>query len=116
MKIQSILLGTDEGSRCTLDEGERIDSPGDFLDLMARCRSETIVLGREDFDPAFFDLKSGLAGEILQKVSNYRKRLVVLGDFDSLGGKALGDFIYESNRTGHVVFAPDLPAAARLLR
>jgi hypothetical protein len=94
----------------------KINSPGDFLDLMANSPSDTIVLNREDFDPAFFDLKSGLAGEILQKVSNYRKRLVVLGEFGGLGGGALRDFIYESNRTGRVVFAPDLAAAARLLR
>jgi len=116
MKIEGIVIGALSGSRCTLEEGERIDSPGDFLDLMMSCPTDTLVLDREDFNPAFFDLKSGLAGEILQKVSNYRKRLVVLGEFDGLGGSALRDFIYESNRTGQVVFAPDLAAAVKLLR
>jgi hypothetical protein len=116
MRIEAIELGAKAASRCHPEAAERIGSVGDFLDLMGSCPADTIVLDRGCFDPAFFDLKSGLAGEILQKVSNYRRRLVVLGDFSSETSRALRDFIYESNRTGQVVFAADLEAAAGLLR
>ena len=39
-----------------------------------------------------------MAGEILQKFSNYRMRLVIVGDFSALESKSLRDFIYESNK------------------
>jgi hypothetical protein len=116
MKVE--LLATKKGalSLVKLDEGERISGSADFLDLMGGCRSDTIVLGRKDFDESFFDLRTKVAGEILQKVSNYRKRLVILGDFAEPGSRALRDFIYESNRSGQVVFAADLDSAVELLR
>jgi hypothetical protein len=103
-------------SLCTFDQGERIGSTSDFLDLMGNCPSDTIVLDRNALAEAFFELRSGLAGEMLQKVSNYRRRLAILGDFDGTGSRALRDFIRESNGTGKVVFAADLEAAVALLK
>jgi hypothetical protein len=116
MNLEQLESTKGQLSRCVFEPGERIASVQDFLDLMADCPSPTLVLRREDLDGAFFELKSGLAGEILQKVSNYRRRLIVLGDFVGLEGRALGDFIRESNRTGQVVFAAGLEAAIALLR
>jgi hypothetical protein len=116
MQIDELELGGRTVARCRAEADERIAAVGDFLDLMGNCAADTIVLEREHFDPRFFELRSGLAGEILQKVSNYRKRLVVLGDFSAEKSRALRDFIYESNKTGQVVFAADLAAAERLLR
>ena len=52
----------------------------------------------------FFDLKSGIAGEILQKFSNYRIRLAIVGDFSKYTNKSLKDFIYESNKGGQINF------------
>jgi hypothetical protein len=53
--------------------------------------------------PDFFDLKSGLAGEILQKFSNYRVKLALAGDFSEIRSKSLKDFIRECNR-GKTIF------------
>jgi hypothetical protein len=92
-----------------------IESVQDFLDFMASAPSTTLVLRREELATEFFNLRSGLAGEILQKVSNYRVRLAILGDFSDIQSRALRDFIRESNATGQVVFAPDLDAAQGLL-
>jgi hypothetical protein len=103
-------------SRCLLREDERIAQVGDFLDLLADCPTSTLVVDKADLAEAFFDLRSGLAGECLQKVSNYRKRLIVLGEYGEIASKALKDFIYESNRTGKVVFAEDLESAIEMLR
>jgi len=72
-------------------------------------------LSKNDLAEDFFDLKTGFAGECLQKVSNYRKRLVFLGDFRDIKSKAFRDFVHESNRTGQVLFASDIESAIEML-
>lgn len=59
---------------------------------------DLIIVRSQHLNPAFFDLKSGLAGEILQKCSNFRIRLTIVGDFSAFTSKSLQDFIYESNK------------------
>ncbi|MBL8967030.1 MAG: DUF4180 domain-containing protein [Spirochaetaceae bacterium] len=116
--MTSEVIQTEKGalSRCRFEAEAAVASLPDFLDLLGNCPTETLVLDREALHPDFFELRSGLAGELLQKVSNYRRRLVILGDFTDLPGKALRDFLYESNRTGKVVFARELGDAVGLLR
>jgi hypothetical protein len=58
---------------------------------------EKLIIYKDNITPDFFDLKTKLAGEILQKFSNYRVRLVILGDFSNVESKSLQDFIRESN-------------------
>jgi len=103
-------------SYCRMDESERIGDGSDFLGVIYSCPSHTIVLDREDITPEFFSLKTGIAGDLLQKVSNYRKRLIILGDFSRVENKPLRDFIYESNKTGHVVFAASIAGGVELLK
>lgn len=59
----------------------------------------------------FFNLKTGIAGEILQKFSTYRVRLAIVGDFTKFSSKSLKDFIYESNKGKHVNFVASLEEA-----
>ena len=94
--------------------GPRLETVGDFLDLLMSSSATTVALPVEGLPPGFLDLKSGIAGECLQKVSNYRRRLAILGDFTQVGSKPLRDFVGESNRTGQVVFASTLEEAAGL--
>ena len=73
----------------------------DGLDLLGNIyydQFDGIILHQEDISPLFFDLKTGLAGEILQKFSNYRMRLVIVGDYALYKSKSLQDFIFESNK------------------
>ena len=42
-------------------------------------------------------LSTGIAGEILQKLCNYRVKIAIFGDFSHYTSKPLHDFIYESN-------------------
>lgn len=80
----------------------------DALDLMADASyqgADRIILFEYQLAPEFFDLKSGMAGEILQKFSTYRVKLAVVGNFSNVQSKPLRDFIRESNRYGHVNFA-----------
>jgi hypothetical protein len=85
-----------------------INEVQDALDLMADCGyrdSQRIIIRKENIIPDFFDLRTGIAGEILQKFSNYRARLAIVGDFSEFTSKSLKDFIYESNKTGRIIFA-----------
>ncbi|WP_018503237.1 DUF4180 domain-containing protein [Parafrankia discariae] len=62
--------------------------------------------------PDFFDLRGGLAGQVLQKFVNYRIGLAVVGDISAYtaGSGALRDLVRESNRRTHAWFLPDLDA------
>ena len=83
---------------------EGIKETQDLLDIFANAGTGYIIIPGELLDPSFFDLKSRFAGELLQKVSNYRVRLAVTGDFSGYGSESLKAFIRESNRTGQVLF------------
>src|SRR5690606_1740602 len=73
----------------------------DSLDLMGNIYYQgfdKLVIHEKNIIPDFFDLKNGMAGEILQKFSNYRIQLAIIGDFDKYDSKSLKDFIRESNK------------------
>lgn len=76
---------------------------------------DKVILHMENITPSFFDLKNGLAGEVLQKFSNYRVRLVVLGDFSTFESKSLNDFIRESNNGQLINFLYSKDEAIRRL-
>jgi hypothetical protein len=79
----------------------------DALDLMADAsylNSHKIIIKEDQLTPAFFDLKSGIAGEILQKFSTYNVQLAIIGDFSKYTSKSLRDFMFESNKYGRVNF------------
>lgn len=59
---------------------------------------DLIAIYSNQLSPDFFDLKTGLAGEVLQKVSNWRIRMAIIGDFTNISSKSLRDFIFESNK------------------
>jgi len=92
--------------------GDPIASPQDALDLIGSAfgQAEVVAVPAERLDERFFGLRSGLAGEIMQKFVNYRVRLVIVGDIsEHLGAStALQDLVRESNRGRHVWFVGDL--------
>ncbi len=90
------------------------------LDVMMSARyesgTERIAIQKEALTEDFFILSSGLAGEILQKFTNYGVKCAIYGDFSRYTSKPLRDFIRESNRWGtDVVFAADEREAAERL-
>ncbi len=74
-----------------------------------------IILHDANITPSFFDLSTGIAGEILQKFSTYRVRLAIVGDFSTYTSKSLNDFIYESNRGRHINFVHSTSEAINIL-
>ena len=84
----------------------------DALDLIGATygtEADIIVVPLERLDPQFLELRSGIAGVFFQKLQNYQKRLVVLGDISAAvaASKSLHDFVYETNRLGNHLFVPD---------
>ncbi len=67
---------------------------------------DRIILNKSLVSKSFFDLKTRLAGEILQKFINYRVKLAIVGDFSVYSSKSLKDFIYESNNGKDIFFLP----------
>jgi hypothetical protein len=76
---------------------------------------DKIIIHEKNITPEFFDLKSGIAGEILQKFSNYRVQLAIIGDFSKYSSKSIQDFIYESNKGRQISFVGSLLEAIRIL-
>lgn len=93
-------------------DGPTIATPAGGNDLIGDAWSvgaTHIAVPAERLAPEFFTLSSGLAGEILQKVVNYRLHIAVLGDIAAhlAASNALRDFVWESNRGEQVWFLND---------
>ena len=72
---------------------------------------DKIIIYERNITPDFFDLKSRMAGDILQKFTQYRMPLAIVGDFSKFGSRSLNDFIYESNKGKQVNFVSSVQAA-----
>ena len=113
MNLEIIQLENTKIARL-LSEEPVINTVQEALDLMgnADCQgARNIVLEEKNLDPGFFDLKTGIAGEILQKISNYRMRLAIIGEFGKYNSQALDAFIIECNRGNLVFFVSDFDSA-----
>lgn len=94
-------------------DGKKLSSERDALDLIGEAMqhgTELILVPVERLEEDFFQLKTRLAGEIIQKFVTYRLRLVILGNISRpvAQSSAFRDFVYESNRGNHVWFMTNL--------
>lgn len=95
-----------------------INNLQDALDLIADIsyqEIDRIVLRENNFAPDFYNLRSGLAGEIFQKCVNYGMKLAIIGDFDKYESKSFKAFLIESNRGNQFFFVPDIETAKQML-
>jgi ABC-type branched-subunit amino acid transport system substrate-binding protein len=76
---------------------------------------QTALSQEHNLPVEFFDLKTKLAGDILQKFSTYQGRLAIVGDFTKYESKSLRDFIYESNKARRINFVSTLEEAENAL-
>jgi len=90
--------------------GERALS--DLIGELYGAGARMVVIPLERLGPDFLRLSSGVAGEVLQKLVNYRFQVAILGDVSAAAAKSapLRDFIRESNRGATVWFVEDLTA------
>jgi hypothetical protein len=90
----------------------------DALDILVNCAyqgASKIIVQASHIVPEFFDLKTGVAGEILQKFSTYQIQLAIVGDFTKYTSKSLQDFIFESNKVGRINFVASIEDAREKL-
>ena len=78
------------------------------LDFMATVNYEAgcnrMILNKSSICEDFFHLKTQLAGDVLQKFTNYQIKIAIIGDFSVYSSNSLKDFIYESNKGKSIFF------------
>ncbi len=83
-----------------VDDG-LLDSENAALDLVAACgeyRCDCLLLPFGALPEDFFQLKTGLAGRILLKFSNYRIHVAAVIDPDRARDGRFGEMVMESNQ------------------
>ena len=105
--------------KCELD-GEKLRGERDVTDLIGNAlaqRADLIVIPVERLEEEFFQLRTRVAGEIIQKFVNYRRRLAIIGDISRhvAESSAFRDFVYETNRGDQAWFLPSHAALEQRL-
>lgn len=86
----------------------------DSLDLMGNADylgARSAIIYEKNITPEFFDLKTKIAGNILQKYTNYNFKLAIIGNFQKYESKALNAFVTECNRGNCIFFVKDKDSA-----
>ena len=89
-----------------------VASARDLVEAAMNEGALVIVVPVERLHPEFLRLRSGMAGEFMQKVLNYRMKLALVGDVSAQVAEsdALRDFIIECDRGTEIHFAADVDA------
>lgn len=108
MYAKTVTIGQETYIECLADL--TIASENDILDLIVFCgENEThrLLFHQENLSPDFFDLKTGLAGLLFQKLANYHLKTAVLVSLDSIQNPRFKELIYECNRGQQIRFYED---------
>lgn len=113
MKIEMHSVGNVKVAEIIADEIilRTVEDGLDLLGSLYYQGFDRIIIHEKNIAPAFFDLKTRIAGDILQKFVQYQMPLVIVGDFSKYESKSLKDFIFESNKGRQVNFVGDLSSA-----
>jgi len=99
------------------DAGISIRSFRDISNALGACiGAEGLILTEADVAPAFFDLRSGLAGELFQKFTNYRLRLAIVLPDPKTYGERFGELAYEHRSDNMIRFVRSEDDAKAWLR
>ena len=82
---------------------DQIECEKDIVTLIGLCAefsADRLLLHGDILSSAFFDLKSGQAGMILQKLVNYQIKTAAVLLRNQVGGK-FGEFVVETNHGHH---------------
>ena len=108
------------GAIAVLSGGKvQITDAGAALDLAMSVRYETgasrLAIDKRLVCSDFFILSTGVAGDILQKLMNYRFKAAIYGDYSHYASKPLRDFIRESNHGKDFFFVSTMEEAVQRL-
>ncbi len=93
------------------EQGPALDG-ADLLRVAFEAAAGVVACPAGRLDPAFFDLRSGVAGEVLQRFVNYGVVLAVIGPLPApaLTSRAFAALVREANRGTQHWFLPDMGA------
>ena len=83
---------------------QTVEDAVDLIGNMSYQGFDKFIIHEENMISDFFELKNKIAGNILQKFSQYSMPLVIIGDFEKYESKCLNDFIFESNKGKQINF------------
>jgi hypothetical protein len=90
---------------------EKINSEGDFLDFLGNADTNLVIIPDNMLSEDFFDLKTGLAGAILQKIVNYSVRAAfVIGPERKLNER-FSELVKEMNKGNDIRFFENIEQA-----
>lgn len=99
-------------------DGIIIRNTEDGLELLGNLSYQgfdKIIIHEKNITSDFFDLKTKMAGNILQKFAQYPMPLAIVGDFSKFKRKSLNALIHESNRGHQVAFVASQSDAIKVL-
>lgn len=76
---------SDNNFMATINGKRLLNSPDDVVDIIGACLENnvlSVLMYAENLTEGFFDLSSGEAGAILQKLRNYRIKLAIVAPGD----------------------------------
>jgi hypothetical protein len=105
---------------CVPAEGPSISTGKDAVDLISSAsehRAALIAIPVERLGDDFFELRTGVAGEIAQKFVIYQVRVAIIGGISNRTAvsKSLAAFVLESNRGEDLWFVELLEGLERRL-
>lgn len=78
------------------DSGIFIQTSGDIADALGACLGTPgLLLTEHDLAPEFFDLRTGLAGDLFQRFINYRQRVAIVLPNPAAHGERFSELAYE---------------------
>ncbi len=83
---------------------QTVEDAVDLIGNMSYQGFDKLIIHEENMIPDFFELKNKIAGNILQKFSQYSMPLAIIGGFEKYESKSLNDFIFESNKGNQINF------------
>ena len=89
------------------DEGISIQSVRDISDAISTCFGAAgLILSEKDLAQEFFDLRTGLAGEVFQKFINYQIRVAIVLPNPDAYGERFSELAYEHASHPMIRFVP----------
>lgn len=98
-------------------EKNTIENEEEIMDLMSICfenNIELLLIDNNVLSDSFYNLKTGFAGMVIQKLVNYNIKIAVIIDKEMIS-KRFKEFLIESNKGNHFGGFSDLDVAEKWL-
>jgi Domain of unknown function (DUF4180) len=94
------------------DSNIRLESAQDIPNLIGACWGmDGLILHETDLASSFFDLRTGLLGELFQKCTNYDLRLAMVLLEPASRGERFGELVHEHRTHKLIRFFASMDAA-----